>query len=147
MNKKENGKNQIRQISYKRNARYLIIVLIFLLGSSIFWLWDPLGMNRSSGKPVAYIYQNGNLVEKIDLGANRQVTHLTISNENGQWNEVEVRPNSIGIIKANCPNQLCVAQGFLQHSLIPITCLPHRLVIQLRYEEESADSVMDMITY
>ena len=61
----------------------------------------------------------------------------------------EMVDGSIGIITADCPDKLCVHQGFISDSRLPITCLPNRLVIQLRPEnQEKIDSITaDMITY
>jgi hypothetical protein len=148
--RRENMKNkQFSHHTYQKNARILLIILIVLLAVSCLWIWNPLGSYMHAGKPIAYIYQNGVLLEEIDLDSLHQTYQFTITNDMDQWNEVEVLPGSIGIVHANCPNQLCVAQGFIHNSLLPITCLPHRLVIWVRRESVSLSSEqpMDTITY
>ena len=64
-------------------------------------------------------------------------------------NEIEVRPGSIGIISADCPDKLCVGQGFISDTRLPVTCLPNRLVIQLRPVSGTAEdtAVPDIISY
>ena len=91
---------------------------------------------------IADIYQNGELVHSASLGSTAEAYTLSFTSPDGGINIVEVRPDSIGILSADCPDQLCVKQGFISNSLLPITCLPHRLVIQIRKVYEP-----DMITY
>ena len=77
-----------------------------------------------------------------------------IEGASGCVNEVEVRPGCIAIISADCPDKLCVHQGFISDSRLPITCLPNRLVIRLRPVSDSAASdsmesigALDAVTY
>ena len=79
----------------------------------------------------------------------QEIGTFTVTGENGCVNEIEVRPGSIAIISADCPDKLCVHQGFISDSRLPITCLPNRLVIQLRPVSDSAETVAapDAVAY
>ena len=46
-------------------------------------------------------------------------------------NTVRVEPGAICVTHADCPDQICVFQGRLTGSGIPIICMPHRLVIEI----------------
>lgn len=81
---------------------------------------------------IAEIYQDGDLCQSIPLNEVTESYTLTFTGTNGGTNTVEVRPGSIGILSADCPDKLCVHQGFIDSSLLPITCLPNRLVIQIK---------------
>lgn len=106
-----------------------------------------LPQKRATGY-TADIYQSGELLTSIDLSAVSQPYTFTVTGENGCTNEIEVRPDEIGIISADCPDKLCVHQGFISDSRLPITCLPNRLVIQLRPTDESESSItVDINTY
>ena len=73
-----------------------------------------------------------------------------VPGENGASNTGCVRPGSIAIISATCPDQICVHQGFISTSLLPITCLPNRLVIRVREGDVYMDDttlVPDGVTY
>lgn len=106
-----------------------------------------LPQKRATGY-TADIYQSGELLTSIDLSAVSQPYTFTVTGENGCRNEIEVRPDEIGIISADCPDKLCVHQGFISDSRLPITCLPNRLVIQLRPTDESESSItVDINTY
>lgn len=104
---------------------------------------------RSRGEGfTADIFQNGRLISSIPLDEIREPYTFTVTGERGCTNEIEVRPGSIGIISADCPDKLCVLQGFISDSRLPVTCLPNRVVILLRGNTETADSVTpDIITY
>lgn len=98
----------------------------------------------------ADLYQNGELLQTIRLDTVTDEYTFEISGENGVSNTVCVRPGSIAIVSASCPDQICVHQGFISTSLLPITCLPNRLVIRIREESVIPDSttlVPDGVTY
>ena len=106
-----------------------------------------LPQNRAAGY-TADIYQSGELLTSIDLSAVSQPYIFTVTGENGCTNEIEVRPDQIRIISADCPDKLCVHQGFISDSRLPITCLPNRLVIQLRPTAGQESSItVDINTY
>lgn len=98
----------------------------------------------------ADIYQSGELLETIRLDTVTDEYIFEVPGEGGASNTVCVRPGSIAIISANCPDQICVHQGFISTSLLPITCLPNRLVIRVKEEAVCLDDttlVPDGVTY
>lgn len=102
----------------------------------------------SRGGFTADIYQNGSLIASIPLRQVQETYRFTVTGEEGCTNEIEVRPGSIGIISASCPDRLCVHQGFISDSRLPVTCLPNRVVILLRPDAEGEDEITpDIITY
>lgn len=97
---------------------------------------------------IADIYQSGELIASIPLDEVRETYHFTVTGDEGHVNEIEVRPGSIGIISADCPDKLCVRQGFISNSRLPVTCLPNRVVIRLRPQEEDKNTISpDIISY
>ena len=89
---------------------------------------------------VAEITVDGQVVERIDLS---RVTEGYSFPVEGPWgsNTVEVEPGRIRVSAADCPDQVCVRQGWVSDSASPIVCLPHRLVIQLTGGESGVDAV------
>ncbi len=79
---------------------------------------------------VAEIYQDGQLIKTIDLNQVKEPYSFVIEDESGGSNTVLVEPGRICISEADCPDQICVHQGWLKDNAAPIVCLPHRLVIQ-----------------
>lgn len=120
----------------------LTLTLAAMLCLCLVWIWSAKSSFHDTEQNVqitADIYQNGTLLQSIDLSSVTESYLLTITGENNCRNEIEVRPGSIGIISANCPDKLCVHQGFIDTSLLPITCLPNRLVIQIRTDKVTTD--------
>lgn len=113
----------------RRNA---FLISAFLAAACLCSLVCLLLPQDSQNRYIADIYQDGNLVMSIPLydGDNEALYILTA--ENGGTNEIEVRSGAIRIRSASCPDKLCVKQGFVTDSRLPVTCLPNRLVIQLR---------------
>lgn len=103
---------------------------------------------KNAGDCVAEIYQEGNLLLTLPLDQVQEPYTLEIESSLGGMNRVEIRPGSIGVIWADCPDKLCVSQGFADSPTIPITCLPNRLVIRLRpASEASQEEAADAITF
>lgn len=90
----------------------------------------------SSG--LARIYQDGTLIQEIDLSSVSRAYSFDIEDVNGGFNTVTVRPGSICVSDADCSDHSCVRQGWLEGGLTPIVCLPHKLVIQLETASDTA---------
>jgi len=140
----------------QKRALMLIFILIIVVICCL--LWIVLRGNSFFGnfaaspdnntKIIADIYQDGVLLQSIPLHTVTEAYTFTVTGNNDAENEIEVRPGSIGILSASCPDKLCVHQGFINTSLLPITCLPNHLVIQVRLEKTSAsDETSDIIAY
>jgi len=93
-------------------------------------------------RSIARIAVDGETWREIDLSAVADETSFDIETPGG-WNTVTVRRGAICVSAADCPDQICVRQGWLEGGLVPIVCLPHRLVISLVSggEEEAFDAV------
>ena len=104
----------------------------------------------STGNYVASIYQDGILIQRIPLDKNSPSYSFEITNSNSDStysNTIEIHSDSIGITAANCPDKLCVKQGFIHNSLLPITCLPNHLVILIEKESSISSEAPDVYTY
>lgn len=120
-------------------------VLILLSAASLLYILLPKSADQGL---IADIYQNGELIASIPLEEVRETYRFTVTGDQGCVNEIEVRPGSIGIISADCPDRLCVRQGFVSSSRLPVTCLPNRVVIRLRPPEDDENTISpDIISY
>lgn len=135
----EEKKDRPQPVFYRRALLLSALVLVFCLLACLtiyFRLKEP------ANGLTAYIYQDGQLIETIDLHAVTTPYTFTIPAPDGGSNTVEVRPDAIGIIDADCPDKLCVSTGFVNSTLLPIVCLPHRLVIELKTSNQSQPDVI-----
>ncbi len=92
---------------------------------------------------IADVYQNGELIRSIDLSQVTESYTFTVEGPAGV-NTIQVEPGRIRVEQADCPDQICVNQGWISDSLVPIVCLPNGLVIQIEASgktESEYDSV------
>lgn len=130
--------------NYRKHAFILTLLLIAVGIFSVLWL--VLQDTESEGL-VADIYQNGECILSIPLTNVTESYSFTVTGDKNASNTIEVHPGSIGITSANCPDKLCVHQGFISDSKLPITCLPNRLVIQVSTQKNTTEITPDIITY
>lgn len=93
----------------------------------------------------AYVYSDEKLIEEINLTAVKEEYTFTVGdNENG-FNIIKVMHNSIGIVDASCLDKVCVNTGFINSSMIPIVCLPNKVVIEIGTESKNKE-LFDAVT-
>ena len=114
------------------------ILLLILTASSIFLY---IRYKDTSDRYTAYIYQDGVLLETIDLWTVTEDYTLDISSKTGGTNQILVQPGAIAVTDADCPDLVCVHQGTVRNNLLPITCLPHGLVIELKPNSSDIDTI------
>lgn len=122
-------------------SRIMILLLSLIVIGSLLYILIP---SEKSSEITASIYQDGKLLRQIPLNTVTAPYTFTVQGPDGCSNEIEVRPGEIGVIAANCPDKLCIGQGFINDSKLPIVCLPNQLVIQL---SKTASSAEDAVTY
>ena len=79
---------------------------------------------------AARIYQDGECIRTIELDRVDAPFSFTVEWEGG-YNLIEVERGRIRISAADCPDQVCVKQGWISGGAVPIICLPHRLTIEI----------------
>lgn len=116
---------------------------LFLIGGILLvsTVASALVLRGRAGASTAHIYQDGVCIRTIALDRVEEPFSFTIEWENG-CNVIEVERGRIRVARADCPDQVCVRQGWISNSVVPVACLPHRLVIQL----ESAGGGVDGVT-
>lgn len=88
----------------------------------------------------ARITINGQLYKEIPLTAQIKQTKFEIKNEYGT-NEIVIENEGITIINADCPDGICTQTGFIKKPGQSITCLPHKLHIEIK--GSSNEEVLD----
>lgn len=129
----------------KKTSKRAILLALLLVLLSFLSLFAILYRKTSSHQQLtAYIYRNGQLLETIDLSEVSSPYTFSVASADGGYNEISVKPGAISISDADCPDKLCVSMGYVDSSLLPIVCLPHSLVIQVK---ETSQNTPDVITY
>ena len=85
---------------------------------------------RDTEPPTSPIQPDRVLLEEIDLDRVAEPYSFTLEDGSGA-NTVQVERGRIRISAADCPDQVCVKQGWISGGAVPIICLPHRLTIEI----------------
>lgn len=135
---------KIENITQKNNKSVfligILIGILFLMSAATIW-YQYKTVQRGM---YVQIYQNGKLIQTLSL-TEREPYTIMIEGENGAYNLLEIREEEVGIVDASCPDKLCENMGFISQPLLPITCLPNHLIIQIVGEEASMG--LDGIAY
>ena len=103
--------------------------IILLGGILIICIITIIALNQPSAE-WALVYQDGVLLDNINP-VNLSIPGSFKVEHNSGINLILVEQGRIRVSEANCPDGLCVRQGWIGKMAIPIVCLPHRLIIRL----------------
>ena len=108
-------------------TKAIVLLLLAAVAASAAWIFlrreDP-------AAPVARITRDGVLLEEIALDRVTAPYSFDLEDASGV-NTVQVERGRIRISAADCPDQVCVNQGFISDGTVPIVCLPHKLIIEI----------------
>ena len=121
----------------RRTAILAGALALVVLACAGFLLWQS---GHAQAAVTAQIYQYGELVEEVRLDQVTGSYTIPLSGEDGSENLVEVEPGRIRVVSANCPDQVCVRQGWISDASVPVVCLPHQVVIEITGGESYADA-------
>lgn len=110
-----------------RNAK---IILILLLAAAVLSAGFLLLRQKQTSSPVARITRDGEVLEEIPLDEVEESYSFVVEDEAGS-NTILVEPGRIRVSEADCPDQVCVNQGFISDGTVPVVCLPHKLIIEI----------------
>lgn len=91
-------------------------------------------LNNGENAKYASVYQDGALLERVDLNAIALPYTERIEFPGGGYNIIEFSPGGVEVIEADCPDLICVHRGRVTKSGLPIVCMPHRLTIEIEGE-------------
>ena len=112
----------------------ILIVIILLCCVAIF-------LPKENGT-VAHITQDGVLLYEINLEKETAGRYIDITAEDGIiLNRICIEPGRIRVEEASCPDQVCVNQGWIKDSALPIVCLPNKLILEITGGEGAADAI------
>ena len=100
-----------------------LFALLALAGAAVYAL--------RGGGTAAVVTLDGKEVGRVDLAAVAVAFERTYRSERG-WNTVRFSPGGVAVVDADCPGHDCMEQGEITDGAIPIVCLPHRLVIEIK---------------
>ena len=132
--------------SNKRKIIITVIILtLILIVSGIIIYHNRAGQNKTySKKGYATILQDGEVIATYNLDEASD-SDFTITSENDCYNKIEILGGDIRIYESSCPEKICINQGWLSDSMVPIVCMPNKLVIIL--SDTPYEASVDAISY
>ena len=120
------------------NKKVLILcgALALVVGLSLFAI-----LPGDEGGTTAVITKDGILLHEVDLedpGMESQTFHIL--GEHGEENVVRVEHGRVCMESASCPDQVCVNQGYISNSALPIVCLPNKVIVTIEGGESDLDA-------
>ena len=109
----------------------VIIISVVILSLLIFASYKILN-NKKYDKTYAGIYVENSLIKKVELIPNHN-EQFTINTKNGK-NIVSVEGTKIRILDADCPDKICVKDGYISKPGQMLVCLPHKFMIEVKGE-------------
>ena len=108
---------------FARRDWALLLAVLCLAGLLLFW---ALGSARPGGEVVVTL--GGTEYGRYPLMEDRIIEVAS----GGHRNVVEISGGQVRMKSADCPDKLCVGQGFIHSDLYAIVCLPHRVVVEVK---------------
>ena len=119
-----------------KQVKILLAVLLVAAAACCAALLMP-----KEGGAIARVTFNGNVLSEIDLSAVEAPSSFIVTGEAGS-NTIQVEQGRIRVAEADCPDQVCVNQGWISDSALPIVCLPNKLVIEIIGGEGALDAAV-----
>ena len=121
----------------KGSTKLLLALLALAVGASAA---SVLSRRRGPEDPVARILLDGTLMDEIRLDKVGASFSFTVEGADGGFNIIQVERGRIRVSHDDCPDQICVDQGWISDGTVPIVCLPHGLVIEITGGGEDLDA-------
>lgn len=98
-----------------------------------------MGANTNADTATVVIRDGEQNVYELPLSQN---TTKTVTTDLGT-NLIEIKDGRVHVEEADCPNQDCVHQGWIDAAGEQIVCLPHKLTVDI--VDESAKATYDVV--
>jgi len=103
---------------YKSSKADFAIALVIILLSLI-----PVISASTNKAHEALVYKNNQLLQTIPLDKNAIINEGPLT--------VEVDNGAIRVKDADCPNQICVHEGWISKPGQSIVCLPNKIIVEI----------------
>ena len=120
-----------------KTAKLILAALALVAIVSAAWI---LFIDRETNDPRVIVEVDGEIYCQYDMDEVDGI--IPISTPNGGENRLYVQEDLVFMDSANCPDKLCVKQGVIRDSTVPIVCLPNKVVVRI----EGRDSGLDAAT-
>ena len=119
--------------SRKKLLRDIILIVAVLFAGVVLLI-----VTGSRGKAGSYA---------VVMVRNNETARYSLSTDgiytiNGGTNTIEIKDGKVRMTEAECPNHLCVRQGWISFSGQSIVCLPNELSVTITGADDAADFIL-----
>lgn len=118
----------------KKRRREIGLVLVLLVVSGLSYFGIRQFQNSTTENAVAVIFVEDKEVGRYPLSKDIRVT---VSGKDDGENVVEIKDCKVRVVKASCPDLICVHHQEISKNGETIVCLPNRVVVEVQSEEEA----------
>lgn len=104
------------------------LLILSFIPEGIFYLT---GNDASVSRTYAVIQVDGKVYKEIPLSGHHGTDMIPIQTDEG-YNLVVVRDESVGITEADCPDKICISEGFVSKPGATVVCLPHKVLVEVK---------------
>ena len=112
----------------------VLILAVLAIGAAILLLTHN---NREQGAYVVVMVQNKEIA-RYSMTNNGV---YDIYDNNGNTNKIEISDGRVRMLEADCPNHLCMHQGWIRFEGQSIVCLPNKVTVIVRGTGDGFDFV------
>ena len=127
----KSGKSVKDKEHFLRKKEIIFITIILLLSTG--WLFLQQRQKVAAGQVIVQL--EGEIFGTYTL---EEQQWITIKDHN----LLEINEGKIRMKEAQCPDQICVKQGWINKEGDSIVCLPNKVIITLKKKEDKLDGVV-----
>ncbi len=120
--------------NYMKKKDWILIIIVLCVAACAYFSHQLL---RNTGAGEVVVKVNGKLTGTYSLNEDQEITI------NGGSNVLEIKNGRADMVKADCPDQLCVHQRAVSVSNENIICLPNKVIVEIH---SRTDSKIDTVT-
>ena len=132
-------RNDTRDRRGSKKLNVILVVVIAALACAGLVTTRLIGVNTDADTATVVIRDGVQNVYELPLG---QDATKTVTTDLGT-NVIEIKDGRVHVEEADCPNQDCVHQGWIDAAGQQIVCLPHKLTVDI--VDESTETTYDVV--
>lgn len=109
----------------------VVVIAVSIIGAGVFAMTHK----GNYDKKYAEVYVQGKLYETIPLDSKAEKKTFTVKTKLGT-NLISAENGGVRIIDADCPDKICIKDGFKDKPGETIVCLPNKLVVEVKGKKE-----------
>ena len=132
-------RNSARDGRSRKKLNLILVVVIAAVACAGLLARRLMGANTDADTATVVIRDGAQNVYELPLG---QDVSKTVTTDLGT-NVIEIKDGRARVEEADCPNQDCVHQGWIDAAGQQIVCLPHKLTVDI--VDEGATATYDVV--